>query len=90
MTSSNTSIVDISKLIRKSAEIHQKAWDETVAKLGTDDHAEVLHSMPISHYHAVEQAANLLGLTEIEIRLVYALRKSWPEALHVATLVLGD
>lgn len=90
MTLSNTSVVDLSKLILKSAEIHQKAWDETVAKLGTDDHAEVLHSMPISHYDAVKQAADFLELTDIEVKFVYALRKSWPEALQVAKSVLGE
>lgn len=88
--STSSSVVDIARLIRKSAEIHQKAWDETVALLGTDDHAEVLHSMPITHYDAVKQAADFLELTDVELKLVYALRKSWPEALQVATLVLGD
>lgn len=85
---------NVRNVIRRAAEINQVWWDKAKAELPpTATDKEIFarcEAGPVNHEKAVAIAVHELQLPAPYVTLVFALRKSWPEALRFCAEVEAE
>lgn len=82
----------IQQLIRESAKRHHAKWYEVHSQMPDADYATVdaeCTRQGFSHRDVVFNTAQELKMPSTIASIVYAMRKSWPEALQIAEEIEG-